>query len=288
MTYATGHLRDSDAAIRARLGLPTHRGYGAMRAAAIPLSTSNALKLWGIWDQTNAQGCEGCAHSSGVTQRLALAGTPLAEPVSNVGLYLGALLVDRPPPASDGTEAPLLDVGTMPSSVLTAMARWGSCGSSIWGQQPMGSGTMYVDPNNPNSPLIEPAPEKLKAESSFKFNGAHFIQTDGDQKLLDILTALAAGYPVSIAIPASGAEFQAYRGGVLGALSGDIDHASLLVDIVSWDGKDPKTAIVSGANSWNVTWGESITPNIAGGMYRGNAAFLAQAEDACVLDVTKA
>ncbi|MHB8330780.1 MAG: C1 family peptidase [Acidiferrobacteraceae bacterium] len=286
MTYCTGHIPDHPAVVARRLGLHHFRGIGAMRTA--PLGpTSNRAKLWGIWDQHDASGCEGCAHASGVTLRLALAGTPLSEPVSNVGLYLGALLVDRQP-NPDGTLPALIDQGTMPSSILTAMGLWGSCGASAWGQQPMSGATMWSDPTT--QALIEPTPEKLYAESSFKLGGAYFIQSTGNQKILDIMAALAAGFPVSIAIPASGQDFQGYKGGVLGALSGPVDHANLLVDVLSWDGKDPTTAVFVGVNSWNQAWGEGEPgnpSNITGGMYRCNSDFIAGLQDACILDVTR-
>ena len=298
MSFRTGHIADHPAVVARRLGFHLHPAFGAMKAAPLPLSTNNRAKLPvsesgpGILDQHDTSSCEGHAHASGITLRLALAGTSLPEVVSPVGLYLGALLVDRAPNA-DGTLPDLLDQGTMPSSVLSALAIWGSCGASAWGQYPASSQTLYQDPSNPNSPLIAPTPEKLYAESGYRAGGAYFVQTVGLQKVLDILGALASGRPVSDAIPASGQDFQGYTGGVLSATSGEIDHANLIVDyewtgtpeeFTAWQGGAPgldQHLIGHGVNSWGASWGE-------GGQYRFDRSFFDQLADACVLDVTRA
>jgi hypothetical protein len=304
--YPRGHIDDHPAVVARRLGLHLFHGIGAMRASSLSRATTNRAKLWGLWNQFDSSGCEGCDHSSGITLRLAVAGTPLSEPVSNVGLYLGALTVDRVPNA-DGTLPPLLDSGTMPSSILTAASTWGSVGASVWGQQPMSSGTLYQKPSDSNSPLIAPPPEKFFAESNFKLNGAYFVQSTGLQKVLDILVALTAGFPVSIAIPASGQDFQGYSGGVIGATTGPVDHANLIVDY-TWTGtQDQFTAWQGGAsgldgylvghgvNSWGGvgckdggTWGEVDSVNGLGGQYRFNRSFFDQAQDSCILDIKKA
>ena len=289
----TGHRPDPTDIVNRRLGLHLHPARAAM-TTPLPLSTINRSLLWGVWDQHDASGCEGCAHATGVTLRLACAGTPLPEPVSNVGLYLGALTIDRTP-NPDGTLPPLTDSGTFPSSILAAAALWGSCGVSKWGQQPMSSGTLYVDPSNEQSPLIEPPPEKLFTESAYRLQGAFFVQTGGLQRVLDILGALAAGFPVSASIAASGASFQNYSGGVLtGAqMTGDIDHATVIVDyawtgsaeqFAAWQGGAPgldQFLVFYGVNSWGTGWGEA-------GLYRADVTFINQAADACVLSVTRA
>lgn len=304
MTYRTGHRPDHPSVVDARVGLHLHPQYGAMRAAALPMATRNRDKIPisaggpGILDQHDTSSCEGHAHASGVTLRLAIAGTPLSEPVSPCGLYLGALLVDREP-NPDGTLPPLLDQGTMPSSVLTAAGLWGSCGASVWGQYPASSVTLYQTPSNPNSPLIEPKPEQIYAESSCKLAGAYFVQSTGLQRVLDVLSALASGRPLSDAIPASGQDFQGYHGGILGPTSGDVDHANLIVDyawtgtqdqFTSWQNGAPgldQYLVGYGVNSWGYGWGESDVVGSSGGLYRFNRAFFDQLQDPCVLDVSR-
>lgn len=304
--HRTGHIPDHPAVVATRAGIHLHPKYAAIRTAPLPLASSNRSMLLpaaggpGILDQHDTGSCEGHGHASGVTLRLALAGTPLSEVVSPVGLYYGALLVDRTPNA-DGSLPPLTDTGTMPSSILTAMGLWGSTGASVWGQYPASSSTMYVTPTDPNSPLIEPTPEKLYAESSFKLGGAYFVQTSGMQKVLDILCMLASGRPVSDAIPASGSQFQSYSGGILTAaqMTGDVDHCNLIVDY-AWTGTQEQFTqwqagatgldqylVGYGVNSWSESWGESDVAGVSGGMYRFDRSFFDQLQDPCVLDVTK-
>jgi hypothetical protein len=314
MARKTGHIPDHQAVVDARVGFHLHPEYGAMRAGSLPTSSSNRQSLPvekggpGVLDQHDTSSCEGHAHASAVTLRLALAGAALSEVVSPVGLYLGALLVDRVPNA-DGTLPPLVDQGTMPQSIQSASQLWGSTGASVWGQYPASSQSMYLDPANAatDQTLIAPKEEQLLAERSYRLRGMYFIQSGGNQRLLDALSALASGRPVSDAIPAGGPDFQGYAGGVLGPTSGDVDHANLILDY-SWSGTTDEwaaflTALAAGTpttttdsmltfygvNSWGTGWGESDVSGIPGGMYRFNRAFFDQsAQDPCVVDVSRA
>lgn len=312
--FRTGHIPDHPAVVAKRAGMHLFRGYGAMKAITLPLATQNRVRLPtskggpGVRNQRRIGMCEGEAHSSGATLRLALAGTPLSEVLSAVGPYMGALMFDRVANA-DGTLPPLRDNGTMPSSILNAWQAFGASGESVWGQLPADIPTMYVDPNLPESDpnfgiLIQPTIEQLYGESSCKLNGAYFVQSTGRQRVVDIMSALAAGFPVSDAIPASGNDFQGYRGGVLNPTSGEVDHANLILDY-EWVGtQDQLTAWLAGGddslatnyllihcvNSWDVTWGEAdAMSGEPGGLYRANRLFLDQSvNDACILDVVKA
>ena len=302
--YPRGHIPDHPAVAARRLGLHLHPGFGAMRAAPLPLKTANRQRIKVVLSQTDTSTCEGHAHAAIFTLRLELAGTPLPEVISPVGLVLGAYMADRVPNA-DGSLPYLLDQGTMPSSVLAAAQSWGTCGASVWGQYPASSQSMYIDPTgaNPGIPqgaCIEPTPERLYAESAYKLRGAYFVQTTGLQKVLDILGALATGRPLSDAIPASGQDFQGYRGGILGPTTGDIDHANGIIDY-EWTGSPEQfTAWQAGApsldqylvgyglNSWGTGWGESDITGIPGGLYRFNRAFFDQLQDPCVADIVRA
>jgi hypothetical protein len=313
VVYRTGHIPDHPAVVAKRLGFHLHPEYGAMRAGALPLKTTNRARFKWLLNQEDTSSCEGHAHSAGISIRLDIAGTPLTETVSPVGLYLGALVVDRQP-NPDGTLPALFDVGTMPSSILTAMGVFGSCGASAWGQYPASSTSMYQSPSDPaaiqnGGPLIAPTPEQLYGESSFRLNGAYFVKSSGLQKVLEIMAALAAGFPVSDAIPASGDGFQGYNGGILtaAALTGDIDHANLVVDY-EWLGTQEQFdawaggasgldgyLVGHGINSWGGvgcpfggTWGEIDALNGLGGQYRFDRSHFDQLDSACVLDVKRA
>ena len=310
MSYPTGHRPDHPEVAKRRLGLHLHPAYGAMRAAPLPLKTTNRQTLPtakggpGVLNQADTSTCEGHGHATVFTLRLALALTPLAEVISPVGLVLGGYMVDRVP-NPDGSLPYLIDQGTGPSSILTAAQSWGTCGAGVWGQYPASSGTMYIDPTGANPAIpqgacIEPPPEKLYGESGYKLQGAYFVQTTGLQRVLDILAALASGRPLSDAIPASGQDFQGYRGGILGPTSGDIDHCSTIIDY-EWTGTPEQfTAWQAGApsldqylvgyaaNSWGTGWGESDIAGIPGGLYRFNRAFFDQLQDPCVADIVRA
>lgn len=306
--HRTGHIPDSAAVAARRLGLHLHPDYAAIRATPLPLATTNRSSLPtskggpGIQDQSDVGACEGFAHSSGATLFYAIKKTPIPL-VSAQGLYYGALKVTRVPNA-DGSLPKLYDTGTTPSAIQNAWTVYGAASSIAWGQNPCSTATMYVDPADPaqiaaGGPMIEPTPEQMFAEFPVRFGGAFFVQATGLKKVLAILSALAAGYPVTIAIPASGPQFQGYTGGVLGALSGPIDHANLIVDY-SWTGTQAQfTAWQTGAtgldqyligygvNSWGTGWGESDVSGIPGGMYRFNRAFFDQLQSPSVLSLTR-
>lgn len=308
MTRRTGHIPDHPEIVKRRLGLHLHPDFEAIRATPLPLTTNNRQYLLtsaggpGIQNQSDVGACEGFAHSSGATLYFAAKKTPIPL-VSAQGLYLGALKVTRTPNA-DGSLPPLFDTGTTPSAIQSAWTVYGAASSTAWGQNPCSSATMYVDPNNPSQiaaggPLIEPTPEQMFAEFPVRFGGAFFVQTGGLRKIRDTLSALAAGYFLTNAIPASGSDFQNYTGGVLGELQGPIDHANLVVDY-AWTGTQAQfTAWQAGAagldqyligygvNSWDVTWGESDVSGIPGGMYRFNRAFFDQMQSPSVLSLTR-
>jgi hypothetical protein len=323
--YRTGHIPDTAEAIAARKGLDQHPGFGArirpaLGIGALPLRTNNAAKLPraaggpGLLNQTDCSGCEGHAHASGGTLFFACEGTPLPDVISPVGLYLGALMIDQQAQANPDGSLPLLyDFGTMPESIQKAWAKYGATGAGAWGQMPAGTATLYQNPNdqaavNADGPLIQPAPEQLASEFSVKFGGAYFIQTAGLQKVLQLLAALAAGYQVSDAIAASGPAFQGYTGGIITGvqMTGDIDHANLVIDYAWTGAAEQFTAWQGGAsgldqylvgygvNSWGGVgcpyggdWGEANPLNGLGGQYRFDRTFVDNLQSPLVLDLQR-
>ena len=271
MTYRTGRLADPADVVARRPGVHLHPAIRAMRAAPLPLATNNRVMLDpsrggpGILDQGQTGSCEGHAHASAVTLYFACLGKAIPL-VSPVGLYTGARIVSRQPDA-DGTLPALSDDGTEPGLIVQAMQTLGACSAATWGDYP-------ADPVTIND---EPTLAKLEAEADFTLDGAYFITSSGDQKVRDLMGCLAAGIPVTDAIPASGPEFQGYTGGVLGALSGPIDHANLIVDY-EWDGTNLSSIVLHCVNSWGM-WGEA-------GQYRASRPYLDQAEDLCVMALT--
>jgi hypothetical protein len=309
-----GHIPDDPAVVKNRVGLHWHPKIGEWRnaaAAGLPMGSNNRAKLAassggpGILDQTNSSTCEGHGHASAISLDYAVAGTPIDLP-SPLALYYGAQLLSgalNP----NGTLPPLFDQGTTPDMILKALQVFGFSSASTWGQYPANSSTLLTNPSDPNSPMVPVKPEQLHGASPLKLTGAYFITSSGNQKVLDILTVLAAGKTITDAIPASGQQFQGYSGGVLGALDGPIDHCNLIADF-GWLGsadqwttyqaalKSGDSATVSsldqyllvyGVNSWGLQWGEGDAPEITGGMYRGNRAFIDQVDSPCATTFQK-
>lgn len=312
----TGHLPDHPAVVARRASMHLHAAFGLMMAAtsALPMATSNRRMMPavkggpGILDQMDTSACEGHANGSGGTLFLALGGLSKGL-ISPTSLYLGALIIDRTV-NPDGTLSTVFDSGTMPSSIQGAWQTFGARLAAGDPQFPAHSSTLYQTPSNPNSPLILPTIDGgLRADSPYRYKGSYFINAQGPARVLQALATLASGRPISNAIPASGSQFQEYKGGILGALSGPIDHANLIVDY-EWMGSSSDwaaflSALQQGAtttvnslgkylilicvNSWGYAWGESDTVStMAGGMYRANIQYFNQCEDACVLDLQAA
>lgn len=256
MSRATGLVRDHDEVVKRRVS------FRAMRLAAQPIPLSVDLTPFAppIADQNGFGACVGFSYSSAATCRLAAAGTPVAR-VSPFCVYKLARCLDRA-----GASVALTDSGTTPQSAIAAFQNWGVVSDATWGQE---------DGSTLNA---EPTLTELEEASDFCLSGAYFIQSSGDQRVIDICTALAAGYPCGISLAASGAEFNNYGGGVLGALDGPIDHENYVVGYTLSAPNDYTSVVVKCVNSWGTGWGEV-------GFYRANRAFVDQCEDWSVLDV---
>lgn len=313
----TGHIPDHPAVVARRLGLHLHPKVAEImaRAASLPMATTNRANLQaakggpGILDQGQTGSCEGHAHASGATLLLANQGKSPGL-ISPIALYLGALLIDRTVSGA-GTLSTVTDTGTQPSSIISAWQTFGAQLAAGDSQYPANLATLYQDPSNENSPLILPAPEKLYASEGYRYGGAYFLtgSSTSPAYMLQALACLAAGYTLTDAIPASGSVFQNYSGGVLGALSGEVDHANQIDDYV-WSGTAAQWATFTQAlqqgttatvaalsqyltfvcvNSWGLEWGEGdAVAGVSGGTYQANTQYFEQAQDLLVLDLAAA
>jgi len=221
----------------------------------------------GIINQKATSSCTGHATGGSVTTRMAIVGAPV-ELVSPIGSYALSRALDRIPNA-DGSLPPLTDDGAMPNQNMRALVEFGCPPASVWGNYP-------ADPATIND---EPTIKELEAASAFEMTGFYAIDSTGDQKILDIMTALAAGFPVCFAVQVD-SDFENYVSGVVGAPNpNDILGGHYIYAVgYSYDGKDPKSIEVTFVNSWDTTWGE-------GGFGRGNADFIAGMSDLYVMDV---
>lgn len=322
MTFRTGHINDLPAVIDTRVDLrhaEFHRAAVQATTGGLPFRTTNRAKLLkanggpGVLDQKDLGACEGFAHASAGTLFFANQGRPIGL-LSGDFLYLGALLQDQTL-QSDGTLSPVTDTGTMPSSILAGWQAFGGVLASDDPTYPASRATLYTNPADDNSTLKLPPIEEFYKASPYRYQGAYFIMSVGPQRLLDAMTVWAAGRTITDAIPASGPEFQGYTGGVLGSLSGPIDHANHLLDYewtgstADWDtfqtamrNGDQTTfnllsqyVVLHGVNSWGgdsddpTGWGESDSVSGAtGGCYRASTVHFDQVQDLCVIDLRAA
>ncbi len=311
--FSRGHLPDHEAVKKSRRGV--HLLPGLKMTTALPLATTNRAKLPvssggpGVLNQKGVGACEGFGHASAGTLRLANLGISKGL-LSPVQLYLGALMCDQTLQA-DGTLSVVTDTGTMPQSIQNAWLTFGAKLASGDPQYPVAddNSNIYKDPADPNSPLLLPAMETLYGDGSLRYQGAYFVTATGSQRFLQAMNVLAAGRTMTDAIPASGSQFQSYSGGILGALSGPIDHCNHILDY-EWSGTAEEfasfvAALANGddttvaklapnllwhcVNSWDVTWGEAdAVSQQTGGLYRANSDYFTQAEDLCAIDISSA
>jgi hypothetical protein len=256
VTRSTGLVRDHAEVVKRRVSFQAMR----LGAPVLPLAVDLSSFAPPIRDQNGFGMCVGEAYSAAANTRLAVAGTPV-DAISPYCVYKLARCLDRA-----GASTPLADSGTSPGSAIAAFQNWGVVSDATWGQE---------DPSTLNA---EPTLAELEEASDFTLNGAYFLQSSGDQRVVDICTALASGFPLGLSLAASGAEFNDYSGGVLGALSGPLDHENYCVGYTLSAPGDWSSVVLTMRNSWGVGWGES-------GSYRANRAFVDQCEDWGVLDV---
>lgn len=271
--FYTGHIVDPADVVLRRPGLhilaARHGGLRGAMGGALPPSTNNrGAMTFPVLDQGQTGSCVGHAFAAGATLRLAIAGSPVSLR-SPIAIYLlarklGGMGALQP----DGSRSSITDDGSEPSLAAQGLREWGVPAADEWGNYP-------ADPSTINADATE---AELERSSLCELDGAYFLQSVGDQFLRDLMASLAAGFPVACAVPGGGPEFQGYSGGILGSVSGPIDHDILAVDY-SWDGSDLGTLVVNFLNSWGL-WGE-------GGFVRAGRTFLGQMADCGVLDVRR-
>jgi hypothetical protein len=267
----TGYRPDPPDVRARRAGFHLLRARRRLDAAPPPRAVSwrsQVLRGPGILDQGETGSCTGHALGGAITTRFQVAGSPIAL-VSPIGCYAVGRAIDRRP-NPDGTFPPLTDDGAEPSQVVRGIAEWGVCSAATWGNYP-------ADPATIND---EPTFAELEATTEFELLGAYFLQSQGDAFALDLMMAIAAGFPLSYALCASDVSFNDYTAGVLGPMQGALDHYNYACGY-EWDGVDPGSLIIEGVNSWGAAWGE-------GGFYRADRAFVNQMQDCAVVDVRSA
>jgi hypothetical protein len=266
-----GYRPDPAQVRKRRAGFHLLKARRQLAAGALPVSVSlksQVLAGPGILDQGQTGSCTGHAVAGAITTRFQIAASPIRL-VSPVGCYTVGRLIDLVP-NPDGSMPALTDDGAEPSQVVRGVSEWGVTSATTWGDYP-------ADPATINN---LPTFADLEATTEFELQGAYFLNSTGDAFVIDLMTAIAAGYPVTHALCASDPTFENYTGGVLGAMNGTLDHYNYVVGY-AWDGSDPDSIVVEAVNSWGPSWGEQ-------GFYRADRAFVDQMQDSAVFDVTPA
>lgn len=276
MTHARGHIvaPPEVRARRKKIAMLAARRPALMGGATLPLSVDLSQFITGnggpgIPNQGDAGACEGFAFRTAIGARMAFLGKPIARPAA-LGIYKLARRIDL----SDMSQ-PLADSGTMTDSAEAAVSKWGVVSETTWGEL-AADGTPDMNAIN-----VDPDLSKLEKAALCKFNGAYALTDDmaSDQLIVDILTALAAGYLVCYSLPASGADFQNYSGsGTVPSLTGPIDHENVICGCTIPEAGAYDQAVIKAANSWDITWGDA-------GFYTLTRAELALCDEPMVVDV---
>ena len=152
--------------------------------------------------------------------------------LSRLALYYGARSLMDPPETDK-------DEGTFISLAADALSRWGICRESAW-------------PFDQQKLFVPPTWMAMRDAYVHKIKTWHKIYTSGNDRVDDVILALAVGNPVVYGTLVD-TNWQNYDGSQpLGPSSGKIlgQHATVLI------GWDPNKNVFIGENSWGTWWGQ--------------------------------
>lgn len=246
---------------------------GKFKVAAIPKSVSyrdQVLAGPGIMNQGQVGSCVGHATDGSIETRLVIVGTPLSHR-SPVWIYDVARCIER---ARDNAGVPnsqlpaLTDDGSQPADAWTGVTQWGLAA--------------YADrPTSDDTANVEPSLGLVESASDVILTGAYRIDDVGAARILAMKTALANGYPVTMAIQVDEA-FEEWDGkSPLGAPDPNSILGGHYIYVTGYDTQSNGTTIFNGPNSWTDQWGD-------GGFWIGSEQFIAGATDIYVADVKAA
>lgn len=267
---ADKHDKSKDASIRSLLG--------ALRTDLLPAEAMDMEQfitgIFDVKDQDDTSRCLAYVMARAAQLRCALLGIPLKEFPSVDGLYTVARAFDRADQGFMPAQAPLTDNGSIPYCMVQGANQYGVALESQW-------------PSDDLSKINdEPKLEQLEASSAMKFPGYYRISSTGAQRLMDVMQAIANGYPVLIGVHVDEA-FELYMGGVAEKsttppipkavnapdLTKDLGgHGLCLYGYKTFPGK---VVLLRGCNSWGKEWGDN-------GLFWASAAWL---QDDSVMDI---
>lgn len=149
------------------------------------------------------------------------------------------------------------DEGTYVSMAAEALRSFGVCK-----EEPSGVGDRHCWPFDLTQVFVPPPWLAMRDASVHKISKWYRIETTGDDRVNDVILALAAGNPVVYGTTV-GHDWPSYDGSKpIGLLNGTVlgGHATVL------EGWDPARQLFLGENSWGEDWGVK-GPDGTGGFY---------------------
>jgi C1A family cysteine protease len=220
-----GHRHDPASVVRDDVH---NRHVGALLGPHMRLASSIDYSglLDHVPDQLSTSSCVGCAFSTAVYLRAAVAGNPIARP-SRKAIYDVARMIEAP-------HAPLADEGSVPSLAIQGMRDYGMVAEDRW---PLTDDAVNVMP-----------PLDVFQHAVDATLGEHYRITAGAGASMLIKMALSRGYVPALAIPVEQA-FEDYSSGVYNWTGGP----ALGSHMVACVGFDSKGLLI--CNSWGPSWG---------------------------------
>jgi len=250
---------------------------GPVFCATVPNSTLITRRNGTVLISGNS--CNSYGTKDGAATSLKKAGKPLPGYFAALPLYRGVRCLERAQSTS-GALPPLTDCGAGPDDVLTFAQQFGiqtsvqECGET----GPSDKLSQYEDAHVNDEPTLG----EFEHDSSFRLVGGFDITSTGDQRLLDVSNALAAGYAVGISVYAADQRFQGYDGGITPDPPAGVgcDHWNYLVGAsLSFPGY-PIVGV--GVNSWTDQWGTSWGHSPSAGLWLGGPGII-QAADCLIV-----
>ena len=229
-------------------------------------------------DQDGVGQCTGQAVICGAFTALGKAGTPLAQYPNPQTAYRMALCLARSYEWSSGNPPSLQDTGTDPNLVYLGLNKWG-CASA---KDVLG----FADPCPELTAAYaqhacdEPTLGEFEFSDNMKLVGQQVVTSSGQQRILDVRAALAAGFPFTMSVYASDARFQGYTGGVMPAAPDGSECDHLVCALKSTTLATGETVFLV-QNSWSKGWG-------MGGFFLASSGILLQSDGVHVCSLRKA
>lgn len=212
---------------------PDPRDWSASRilrgAAPAPASSDSLLQYVSVRNQGNTETCVWFATAQALHLWLkSVKGRE--EWISTLFGYYNTLQMQG---------AGIVDQGCQPRIAMQVLTQAGFCGDLVW---------PFVEGNV----LQQPPPDAYTAANDNKLVAGYYyrIDSEGDQRIADIKTAISSGYPVIYGTPVD-QTYENYSGGIMAVPSGPPlgSHCRCLVAYTP--------DYVQEVNSWSTNWGEN-------------------------------